>query len=88
MRATMNISLPPALRRWIEEQVKRRGFGTASEYIRQVLRGEQEREVRRRIDAALLEGLASGPATPMTPADWSDIRREGRKRVTRRKKAG
>lgn len=88
MRATMNVSLPPALRAWIGEQVKRREFGTASEYIRQVLREEQEREARRRIDGALLEGLASGPATAVTTADWEDIRREGRKRVARRKKAG
>jgi antitoxin ParD1/3/4 len=83
----MNISLPPALRSWIEQQVVLRGFGTASEYIRQVLREELERETRRRIDAALLEGLASGPATPMTAADWKDIRREGRKRLAQRKKA-
>jgi antitoxin ParD1/3/4 len=88
MRATMNISLPPALRKWIKGQVERRGFGTVSEYIRQVLRGEQEREARRRIDAALLDGLASGPATPMMDTGWEDVRREGRKRLARRKKAG
>ena len=88
MRATMNISLPPALRTWVEEQVARRGFATASEYIRQVLREERERQARRRVDAALLEGLGSGPATPMTTTDWDEIRREGRSRVARRKKVG
>jgi antitoxin ParD1/3/4 len=88
MRATMNVSLPAALRSWIDEQVTRRGFATASEYIRQVLREERERQARRRIDAALLEGLGSGPASPMTTADWDDIRREGRSRLARRKKAG
>ncbi|MGH7823384.1 MAG: type II toxin-antitoxin system ParD family antitoxin [Candidatus Binatia bacterium] len=84
----MNVSLPAGLRKWIDEQVELRGFSTASEYIRQVLREEREREARRRIDAALLEGLASGPATGMTSSDWADIRREGRKHLPRRKKAG
>jgi hypothetical protein len=35
---------------------------------------------RARVEALLLEGLRSGPATPMTPQDWEDIRREIRAR--------
>jgi antitoxin ParD1/3/4 len=87
MRATMNISLPLTLKQWVAEQVNRRGFGTASEYVRQVLREEQERQVRRRIDAALIEGVESGPSTPMTRKDWDDIRQEGRHRLAKHKKA-
>lgn len=83
----MNISLPPTLKEWVEEQVNRRGFGTASEYIRQVLREEQERQVRQRIDAALIEGIESGPSTPMTRKDWDDLRQEGRRSLAKRKKA-
>lgn len=84
----MNISLPPTLKEWVEEQVHRRGFGTASEYIRQVLREERDRQVRQQIDAALIEGLESGPSTPMTRKDWDDIRLEGRRRLAKRRKAG
>ena len=83
----MNISLPPTLKEWVEDQVNRRGFGTASEYIRQVLREEQERQVRQRIDTALIEGIDSGPSTAMTAKDWNDIRQEGRRRLAKRKKA-
>ena len=82
----MNISLPPTLKDWVDEQVSRRGFGTASEFVRQMLREEQQRELRQRIDAALVEGIESGPSTPMTPQDWDDIRREGRRRLAKRKK--
>ena len=85
MRATMNISLPPTLKDWVEQQVSRRGFGTASEYIRHVLREEQERQVRQRIDAALIEGIESGPSTSMTENDWDEIRNEGRRRLAKRK---
>lgn len=82
----MNISLPAPLRAWVEQQVDCRGFGTASEFVRHVLREEQQRQVRQRIDAALVEGIESGPSTRMTGADWADIRREGRKRLAKRAK--
>ena len=52
-----------------------------------MLRDEQERQLRQRIDAALIEGIESGPSTPMTTKDWDDIRREGRRRLAKRKKA-
>ena len=84
---SMNISLPPTLKDWVDEQVSRRGFGTASEFVRQMLREEQQRELRQRIDAALVEGIESGPSTPMTVQDWDDIRREGRRRLAKTKKA-
>ena len=83
----MNISLPRPLKDWVDEQVSRRGFGTASEFVRQMLREEQQRELRQRIDAALIEGIESGPSTPMTAKDWNDIRLEGRRRLAKRKKA-
>ena len=83
----MNISLPPTLKDWVDEQVSRRGFGTASEFVRQMLREEQQRQLRERIDAALVEGIESGPSTPMTAQDWDDIRREGRRRLANCKKA-
>ena len=38
------------------------------------------REAQARLDALLQEGLDSGPSTPMTAEDWSDIRREVRRR--------
>ena len=82
----MNISLPPTLKEWVEDQVNRRGFGTASEYIRQVLREERERQVRQRIDTALIEGIDSGQSTAMTAKDWNDVRQEGRRRLANRKK--
>ena len=31
------------------------------------------------LESLLLSGLNSGPMTPMTAADWDDVRREGRK---------
>ncbi len=79
--ATMNISIPDEMKAFVEEQAARKGFGTVSEYMRDLIRGVQQRQAeRQRVDALLLAGLDSGPATPLTPVDWESIRQEIRKR--------
>jgi antitoxin ParD1/3/4 len=36
----MNISLPPAMKRWIEAQVAAGWYGNVSEFFRQLVRAE------------------------------------------------
>ena len=86
MPDSLNISLPEPLRAWVERQVSRRGYRDASEYLLDLLRHEQLQEVRDRVDAKLLEGLDSGPATAMTPQDWQEVREQGARQVGRRRK--
>ena len=56
---TMNISLPDTLRDFVDDQIARGGYGTSSEYVRELIRRDQE---RLRLRALLLEG-AESPAT-------------------------
>jgi antitoxin ParD1/3/4 len=53
---TMNISLPDDLKNFIDRQVAERGYGTSSEFIRELLRREQERQHLRSL---ILEGMAA-----------------------------
>lgn len=85
MRAVMNVSLPPVLKQWVDEQVKDRGFGTASEFIRDMLRRQRESSVQYRIEQALLRAVET-PISPMTDQDWRDIASEGRKLAKKRAK--
>ena len=62
---TMNISLPDSMRSFIDKQVSTRGYGTSSEYVRELIRRDQDRQ---RLRELLLEGAAS---TPTAPADVS-----------------
>ena len=39
----MNISLPDSLKAFVDEQVSQRGFSTSSEYMRELIRKDQER---------------------------------------------
>ena len=86
MKTSLYISLPTALKQWVTEQVEAGGYGTESEYVSELLRSEQKRILRTQIDANLLDALESGKSEPLTKQDWDDIRREGRKLATSRKR--
>ena len=86
MRTTMNISLPAALKAWIDRQVEGKGYSTASEYVRDLLRREQEQQTKAYIEQKLTEALDSGEAKPMTQEDWKRIRAQGMKLARARRK--
>jgi antitoxin ParD1/3/4 len=59
---TMNISLPDSLKEYVDEQVGEGGYGTSSEYVRELMRKDQD---RKRLRAMILQGATSrivGPA--------------------------
>lgn len=60
--ATMNVSLPDGLKEFVEAQVVERGFGTSSEFVRELIRREQDRS---RIRALIVDGMASGSGSEM-----------------------
>ena len=70
----MNVSLPDTLRDYIEQQVKIGGYGSSSEYIRDLIRQDQKRKAQEHLQTLLLEGLDSGEALPMSDQDWTEIR--------------
>jgi antitoxin ParD1/3/4 len=75
---TMNISLPDALKSFVDEQVSGRGFGTSSEYVRELIRKDQE---RLQLRGLLLAGTGSEPAAAADSAYFAGLReRIGRRR--------
>ena len=54
--STMNISLPEELKAFVDQQVGSRGYSSSSEYVRELIRREQDREQLR---ALILDGAAS-----------------------------
>lgn len=81
----MNISLPPAMKAWVDQQVKTRGFGTSSEFVRHVLREAWEDANASGFERYLLEGL-EGPMTPLTKAEVDEMKRGIRKAATQKKR--
>jgi antitoxin ParD1/3/4 len=73
---TLNISLPESMREFIEQQIDQCGYSTASEYIRHLIRQDQEKAEKRQIEKLLLEGLNSGEPVEITDDWWSQKRIE------------
>ena len=67
----MNISLPDSLKDFVDEQVSRRGYGTSSEYVRELIRKDQDRLQLRKV---LLAGAASAPAAPADGSYFEGLR--------------
>jgi len=81
---SMNISLPEAMKNFVEKEVASGGYGTASEFIRDLLREAQKRKARATVDALLLEGLQS-EARDITKSDWDELKRRVSARARSRK---
>lgn len=59
--ATLNLSLPDAMKAWIEAQAKGGRYNNASEYVRDLVRRDQsEREKLERLQDAVDQGRRSG----------------------------
>ena len=72
---TMNISLPDSLKSFVDEQVDQRGYGTSSEYVRELIRADQDRQRLRRL---LLDGAASPATASAGDAYFDGLRRRVR----------
>jgi antitoxin ParD1/3/4 len=69
--ATMNISLPASLKGYVDQQVAERGYSTSSEYVRELIRKDQDRQHLRKL---LLEGAASPLEGPVDDAYFERLR--------------
>nr|WP_295884677.1 type II toxin-antitoxin system ParD family antitoxin [uncultured Devosia sp.] len=59
--ATMNVSLPDAMKQWVEDQVATGRYGNSSDYVRDLVRRDQERaEAREKLQQMVDDALASG----------------------------
>ena len=69
--ATMNISLPDALKEFVEAQVTERGYSNSSEFVRELIRHEQSREQLRSL---VVDGMTSGPGSVVDQAYFDRLR--------------
>ena len=69
--STMNISLPDALKSFVDQQVNQGCYGTSSEYVRELIRKDQD---RLQLRGLLLAGAASAPTAPVDSAYFEGLR--------------
>ena len=69
--STMNISLPDTLKAFVDEQISERGYGTSSEYVRELIRKDQDSQQLRKL---LLDGAGSAQSK-VADSDYFDALR-------------
>jgi antitoxin ParD1/3/4 len=69
---SLNISLPEALKNYVEGQVASGDWGTPSEYVRELIRQDKERRL-----STLEQDLLAAAKGPSIELSVSEIRRKG-----------
>jgi antitoxin ParD1/3/4 len=82
---SMNVSLPEELKEYVEAQ-SQSGYSTPSEYVRQLIREDQKRRAKEKLNTLLLDGLNSGDPLPVDAKFWSDLKQEALSKLEARKK--
>ena len=76
--ATMNVSLPDAMKDWVEGRTGTGRYSNASDYVRDLIRRDQEREGKL---VALQRMIAEGEESGVSPHSAEDIRTNARRRA-------
>jgi len=69
--STMNVSLPDALKSFVDQQVASGGYSTSSEYVRELIRKDQDRQHLRDL---LLAGVGSRPTAQADNSYFDNLR--------------
>ena len=80
---TMNVSLPDTMKSFVEERLASDGYGTISEYIRELIRADQKRREEEKLETLLLQRLQGDTEFEF---EINDVRKELAKRLGKRKK--
>ncbi len=75
--ATMNVSLPDPMRDWIEAQIKTGRYANASDYMRDLIRRDQE--LKEVLIEALEIGAASGVSRRTLDDAWKSAKARAKK---------
>lgn len=73
---TMNISLPESMKTLVDERLE--GYGSVSEYVRELIRADQKRLEQEKLERLLLERLQKGGELEF---DINDVRAELSRRI-------
>jgi antitoxin ParD1/3/4 len=77
--ATMNVSLPDAMKGWVEQQAQSGRYSNASDYVRDLIRRDQLRSLKiANMQQLVTEGIESG----VGKRSMEDLLDEARARAT------
>ena len=97
--STLNISLPETQRNFVEQKIKNEGYGTISEYVRELIREDQRKDQLKELQRDMLraeimkgvDDIREGRSRTFSSQDDIDefietIKKEGREKLARESK--
>jgi antitoxin ParD1/3/4 len=72
---TMSFALPEELRSYIDERVRSGQYGNTSEYMRHLIRRDQEEQAKKRLRELIEAGLESGAGRALTPKLAAELKK-------------
>lgn len=72
----MSFALPEALRSYVDQRVRSGQYGNTSEYLRELIRRDQEDQAKKRLRELIEEGLSSGPGQALTPRRVAQLKQQ------------
>lgn len=85
---TITITIPADLEAFVRGRVAGGGYGSAADYVRDLIRADRRRQVEGRLDSLLREGIDSGAPIEVTPGYWESKKRTLAGRIARRDDLG
>ncbi len=70
----MSFALPESMRSYIDDRVRGGDYGNTSEYLRDLIRRDQQSEAARRLRLLIADGLESGEGRPLTSDVVDELR--------------
>lgn len=70
----MSFALPESMRDYIDARVRDGNYGNTSEYLRELVRRDQEQQAAARLRTLIADGLASGDGRTVTDEVIAELR--------------
>lgn len=73
---TMSFALPEALRSYVDQRVRSGQYGNTSEYLRELIRRDQDDQAKKRLRELIEEGLSSDTGQALTPQRAAQLKKQ------------
>jgi antitoxin ParD1/3/4 len=72
----MSFALPEAMRAYVDQRVRSGQYGNTSEYLRELIRRDQEEQAKKFLRELIEECLNSGPGQALTPQRIAQLKKQ------------
>jgi len=74
-KSTMSFALPEPMREYVDRRVRSGEYGNTSEYIRELIRRDQEEQAKKRLRELIQVGIESGTGRELTSKVAAELRK-------------